>query len=263
MSIWAYVPGTRARRLRFFRKGLYGLASEGEGIAWTEWQDGTVSPRPVEVDTEIGALRDVEQEERVYFMRGRAAEPKSVFGVDVWNVAAQGAGIVSTEAALIADREEHGEVYEGEPALTEAQRLKRAALAAREQSGDLPGEPADLDQEAVADGGHIAREQSEPVLYNLNPPRGYDGEAFSIALPLDYAPNPVDQTDVQQAITQAEAAGEDMSARLKWLLVGAGIVIAMWAAMTIIPWLLGQIGGSVDTSVNPALNIFGALQVIA
>lgn len=214
--VLAYIPFTQARRQRLMKESWQAFAAGYDGLAMVEWPDGSKSPKPVNWDDELNALTT--EDGKTFFVRGRAAEPRQLFGIPVWDVNAEGLGIVSTEAALISDRE-HFDEYE-EATVEDAPQLA-------------------TNGEAVADGG-------EPVsgaVYNLNPPRGYDGEGFSVSLPADYAPFPASQTDAEQAVTQAEQAQNDESANLTWLLIGAGMALGSVLLFLIVQFAMNEIGG--------------------
>jgi len=103
----AYIPFTQERRERLFQKVLRKWVGDKDGLANVEWPDGTKSLEPVEVDTDNSALVD-EQDNR-WFFRGLGGESCSWNGIPVWDVYSANAGVISTEAALIADAEEYGD----------------------------------------------------------------------------------------------------------------------------------------------------------
>lgn len=218
MSVMAYIPFTQARRQRLMKESWQHFAAGYDGLAMVEWPDGSKSPKPVNWDDELNAL--VTDDGKRYFVRGRAAEPRQLFGIPVWDVNAEGLGVVSTEAALISDREHFDEYTE----------------ATGEVDVSALGNGS---QEAVTDGG----EAVTGTLYQLNPPRDYDGEGFSVSLPADYAPFPASQTDAEQAVTQAEQAQNDESANLTWLLIGAGMALGSVLLFLIVQFAMNEIGG--------------------
>jgi hypothetical protein len=243
MSLTAYIPFTDARRLRLMRRGWQHLAAGHDGLALVEWEDGSKTPKPVDWNSELSCLET--DDGKRYFARGRGGDPKMLLGVPVWDVNAAQLGVVATEASLLADREEYGEVYEGDAATAQLDAWEQGAGngAADGDGGGVDGEP-----EAVADGGFASPDSAEGSLYNLNPPRAFDGEAVSIALPMEYDPFPASQRDAEQAVTAAKQAAADTGEKLIWLALGAGIAAGMWALMTIVPWLMRQIGDSVQPS---------------
>lgn len=83
------------------------------------------------------------------------------------------------------------------------------------------------------------------AVYDLRPPDGFEGVAISVKTPDYYDPNPVTRADAKAAAEwhgMAEGHGKDtwMYGFIVGLLVFGGI----WFLMTVVPWLLGQIGGA-------------------
>jgi len=103
----AYIPFTEARRERLFVTILRKWVGDKDGLANVEWPDGTKSLEPVEVDTDNSAL--VDENDNRWFFRGLGGESCNWNGVPVWDVYAGNAGVISTEATLIADAEEYGD----------------------------------------------------------------------------------------------------------------------------------------------------------
>lgn len=219
MSIVAYIPFTQARRQRLMKESWQAYAAGHDGLAMVEWPDGSKSPKPVEWDDELNAL--VTDDGKRFFVRGRGGEPRQLFGIPVWDVNAENLGVVSTEAALLSDREHYDEVQEGTA--------------------------AEIDLESNGSGGELATDGGQAdvsgAVYNLNPPREFDGEAFSVSLPADYAPFPASQTDAEQAVTQAEQAQNDDSTNLTWLLIGAGLALGSVLLYLVIQFLMAEVGG--------------------
>jgi hypothetical protein len=103
----SYIPFTAARRERLFLTILNKWVGDKDGLANVEWPDGTKSLEPVEVDTDNSAL--VDENDNRWFFRGLGGESCNWNGIPVWDVYAGNAGVISTEAALIADAEEYGD----------------------------------------------------------------------------------------------------------------------------------------------------------
>jgi len=236
MGLKAYIPGTQERAQRLFIKGLRGQLGDHDGLAEIEWEDGSISYRPVYWSQDLGGI--VDDEDNFWLARGEGSKPKSYYGVDIWRVYAGNAGIISTEAALIAHEERYDTVID--------------VGAGDEIPDDLesvvetPDEPDEIDpngnghaEELAADGG------ADGAIYDLRPPDGADGVTFSIRDADDFDPFPVDRKAANGAAehyARAEGYGEDT-----WMygfLVGLGVVAGFWLLWTIIPWLLNQIGGS-------------------
>ncbi len=145
MSIASYIPFTQARRQRLMKASWQSYAQGYDGLAMVEWPDGSKSPKPVHWDDELNALTT--DDGKKFFVRGRAAEPRQLFGIPVWDVNAEGLGVVSTEAALLADREHYEEFQEGTPDEIQLE--------------------ANGSQEAMADGGQAVK----GTVYNRKPDR--------------------------------------------------------------------------------------------
>ena len=103
----SYIPFTAARRERLFLTILNKWVGDKDGLANVEWPDGTKSLEPVEVDTDNSAL--VDENDNRWFFRGLGGESCNWNGIPVWDVYAGNAGVISTEAVLIADAEEYGD----------------------------------------------------------------------------------------------------------------------------------------------------------
>lgn len=101
----SYIPFTEARRSRLFTMILHKWVGDKDGLAQVEWPDGTKSLEPVDVDTDNSAL--VDENDNRWFFRGLGGDACEWQGIPVWDVYAGNAGVISTEATLIADAEEY------------------------------------------------------------------------------------------------------------------------------------------------------------
>lgn len=275
-----FIPGTEARRNRLFSQILAKKAGDHDGLAFVEWEDGSKTIEPVRWDSDNSAI--VDDKGNRWFARGLGAEPKRLAGIPVWNVYAGNAGIISTEASLIADAERHQDnVYD----VGAGEELPDDVVAEGIEDPNGGKTPADVMQgpqgpqtpgEAEADAGDVATDggvaaDAEGAVYDLRPPDGYDGVAVSVRDPDYFDPNPVTRSDAKAAVEWAERAGEaSRNERLIWLAIGAGLVGAMWLLMTFVPWLLGQIGGATSpaggstmTGLLPLLAAPGGLRALA
>jgi len=236
MGLKAYIPGTQERAQRLFVKGLHGQLGDHDGLAEIEWEDGSISYRPVYWSQDVGGI--IDDDGNYWLSRGRGSKPKSYYGVDIWRVYAGNVGIISTEAALIAQEERYDTVIDvaaGDDIPDDLQDV----IDVPSGTGEIESGNNGHDEELAADGG-------EGAVYDLRPPEGgADGITFSIRDADDFDPYPVDRKAANGAAehyARAEGYGEDT-----WMygfLVGLGVVAGFWLLWTIVPWLLGQIGGS-------------------
>lgn len=259
-----YIPGTEERRDRLFGEILAKKCGSYDGLAFVEWEDGSKTIEPVRWDSDNSAI--VDEKGNRWFARGLGAEPKEIAGVPVWDVFAGNAGIISTEASLIADAERHQDnVYDVEDGEQLPDDVIEEGIEDPNQ-GKTPADVMDSPQspqtpaEANASAGDVATDggveaDAEGAVYDLRPPKDpktgerYDGVAISVRDPDYFDPNPVTRSDAKAAVEWAERAGDvGRDDRLIWLGIGAGLVIVMWAVMTILPWLLSQIGGAIGGS---------------
>lgn len=284
-GIKAYIPGTQARRERLFGASLANMASGHDGVLEIEWDDRTKSLKPVTFDPEQHKL--VAEDGFEAKLKGLGSEPKRIAGVPMWNVSAANYGVISTQAALIADRERRGEGrYEGHSALRflleqyirelkdfatiDASDAKSeqavatdggaAAMSAGEAAQSLAQQRSDPIYDTLAD--WLAQAPSDLTVYDLNPPEDYDGEVFSVKDPDDFDPYPVTREDTARAVDWAKqsATGDD-----QWwsgfvtALVVAGAMYGLFRIVpAVIAWILGALGGggggvNIGMSIAPAL----------
>ena len=278
MGLKAHIPGTQARRDRLFQTILAKEVGDADGLAIVEWEDGSVTFRPVQWESDLSALIDPESGD-MWFARGRGSKPKDFQGVPVWYVFAGNAGVISTEAALIADQERHGDVVdvgEGETMPDElfemgledpnAGRFHEdeadGSVSMDEQPGPIaPG--ANGQGRALGDGGTVDV-GSEAAVYDLRPPEGFDGVAIDVRDPDDFDPWPVTREDAKAAAEWFERSVDDgTDTWMKGFLVGIIVTVILAGVFLGGPWLATQIasgsggGGSSLTGSLPLLAIGG------
>lgn len=277
-----YIPYTQARRDRLFQTALVKEVGAHDGLAIVEWEDGSVTLKPVNWESAISAI--IDDDGNMWFARGLGSKPKDFNGIALWYVYAGNAGVVSTEASLIADAERHGDVVDvgdgesmpddlfelglqdpnsgrlhGEegPAAGERGPQEPLTPAAGPGTGGGNGHPG----RARADGGMINVDENAAV-YDLRPPAGYDGVAFSVRDPDYFDPYPVTREDAKAAAEWFERAVDDgTDTWMKGFIVGILVFAFVWLIMTVIPWLLAQIGGGGGGGVGNPIN--GLLPLLA
>jgi len=271
-----YIPYTQARRDRLFQTALVREVGDASGLAIVEWEDGSVTLKPVTFESAISAL--IDEDGNMWFARGLGSKPKDFNGIPVWYVYAGNAGIVSTEASLIADAERHGDVVDVGDGEVMPDELFELGLE-DPNGGRLHGEeqaPVEGPQQPVtptapgngetpgparADGGAIDVGENAAV-YDLRPPQGYDGVAFSVRDPDYYDPFPVTREDAKAAAEWFERAVDDgTDTWMKGFVVGLLVFAGIWLIFTVIPWLLAQIGGGGSGVSAPGLT--GLLPILA
>lgn len=231
MGIKAYVRGTAEWHERRLQKSFPALAAKGDILCYIEYPDGVATLEPANWDVEQEKYVTVRSDLEI-LVRGEGSNPKSLWGVPVLKVYAPNAAAISTEAAITADRLEHGDYVDvdenGEPI--------------------EPVGPADNgDRVAVADGG--TTEVADRV-FSLIPPDGSQAQAFSLKEASDYDPNPVTEQDLKRAVEFTEIGDNQMNNRLRDGLIGAGAATGLILGIIFFFWLLGQIGGGEGTTIG-------------
>lgn len=248
MGLRHYIPGTQARRDRLFQQTLRKEVGDKDGLAFVEWEDGSVTMKPVVWESDLSCIMD--EDGNMWFAKGLGSEPVNFHGIHVWYVFAGNAGIISTEASLIAAEERAGTVIDVAEGDEVPDDLFELGLEDPNGNRTHDGEPDPLEasdgadrQVAQTDGGVI--DDPEGAIYDLRPPKGYDGVAISVRDPDYYDPYPVTRQDAKAAAEWFEqAGGEATDVWMKGFIVGLLVFAAIWGLMTIVPWLLQQIGGS-------------------
>lgn len=266
-----YIPGTQARRDRLFQQILAKEVGNADGLAFVEWEDGSVTLRPVIWESDISALIDPESED-MWFARGRGGDPKDFQGLQVWYVYAGNAGVISTEACLLADKERYDDVVDvgdGDEMPDELFELglqdPNGGRTHEQLDGsvamDEPGPaPAQAGQRVEADGG--AAVPAQGAVYDLRPPEGYDGVAIDIRDPDDFDPWPVTREDAKAAAEWYERSADNTTDTwMKGFIVGIGVTVVLAAIFLGGPWLAGVLTGS--GAGNPGSNITGVLPAFA
>ena len=259
------IPGFQQRRDRLFQKILAKEVGGADGIALVEWEDGSITMRPVMWESDLSALYDPESGD-MWFARGRGAEPKQWRGMPVWHVYAGNAGVISTEACLIADQERWNDVVDvgdGDQVPDEL-----FDLGLEDPNGDRshgqesttpepsPSTPhGNGNSRAVADGG-MAEIDDHAAIYDLRPPDGFDGVAIDVRDPDDFDPFPVTREDAKAAAEWFErsAEGDGTDTWMKGFIVGIVVSVVLAAIFLGGPWLATQIAGGSggDGSTLPA-----------
>jgi hypothetical protein len=259
MGLRDRIPFTQARRDRLFHEIMAKEVGDADGLALVEWEDGSISMRPVVWESDLSMLHDPETDD-FWFARGRGAEPKQFAGVRVWHVYAGNAGVISSEACLIADQERYGDVIDvGAGDEIPDELLDLGLDDPRKSDGDEVAEAGDRDAlhagnghdpEALADGAAVGAGAAgtdiddSAAIYDLRPPEGYDGVAIDVRDPDDYDPYPVTREDAKAAAEWFERAVDDgTDTWMKGFIVG--IVVTVILALIFLggPWLAGQIAG--------------------
>lgn len=274
-----YIPGTQARRDRLFQKILAKEVGDRDGLALVEWEDGSVTMKAVQWESDLSALIDPDSGD-MWFARGRGAEPKTFSGVPIWRVYAGNAGVISTEACLIADEERNGDVVDvgaGEEVPDELFELglhdpNGGRMHGQEVDGSVSMEdsPGPVSPGAgnghgrvEADGGMVDVGENAAI-YDLRPPAGYDGTVIDVRDADDFDPYPTTREDAKAAAEWYErAADEGTDTWMKGFIVG--IIVSVVLALIFLggPWLAGQIAGSGGAAPSGGSTINGSLPLLA
>lgn len=260
-----YIPGTQARRDRLFQQILAKEVGDRDGLALVEWEDGSVTMKPVVWESDLSAIIDPDSGD-MWFARGRGAKPKNFHGVPIWRVYAGNAGVISTEACLIADNERWGDVvdvgageevpdelfelglddpnggrFHGQEDVDGSVSMEGGAEPAASQVGNGPGR-------AVSDGG-TANIDDNAAIYDLRSPDGFDGQAIDVRDADDFDPFPTTREDAKAAAEWFERSVDDgTDTWMKGFIVG--IVVSVVLALIFLggPWLATQIAGGGGSS---------------
>lgn len=267
-----YIPGTQARRDRLFQEILAKELGDCDGFALVEWEDGSETLKPVVWESDLSAIVDPETND-MWFARGRGAKPNDFNGFSIWHVYAGNAGIISTEACLIADAERWGDVVDvgdGEEVPDDLFELgvqdpHGGRIHGQDEvdgsvSMDDPLSTQSGQPQVQTDGGTIDV-SDDAAIYDLRPPENYDGVAIDIRNPDDFDPYPVTREDAKAAAEWFERSVDDgTESWMKGFIVGIVVSVVLAAIFLGGPWLLGQLagggsGGGGDT-VRGALPLF-------
>jgi hypothetical protein len=160
----SYIPFTAARRQRLLAECLHKRAAGHAGLAFVEWEDGSKTIEAVDWDNDNSAL--VDQKGNRWFVRGLGGDPKDLVGVPVWDVYAGNAGVISTEASLLADAEQFQDrVYDVEAGEELPDDLVAEGLK-DPNTGKTPGDVwrvHPVDEQTVETARAIERNEIEPV----------------------------------------------------------------------------------------------------
>lgn len=274
-----YIPGTQARRDRLFQEILSKEVGDADGLALVEWEDGSVTMRPVVWESDLSALIDPDSGD-MWFARGRGAEPKNFNGIPIWRVFAGNAGVISTEACLIADNERWGDVVDvgaGDEVPDELFELGledpnggrfhgqedvdgSVAMEGGAGTGPISPEAGGEPGRVEADGG-MANVGENAAIYDLRPPQGFDGTAIDVRDADDFDPYPTTREDAKAAAEWYERSVDDgTDTWMKGFIVGIVVSVILAAIFLGGPWLAGQIaggGGGGGSSLPAALPLLG------
>lgn len=296
MALRARIPFTQARRDRLFQEILAKEVGDRDGLALVEWEDGSITLKPVIWESDLSAIMDPDSGD-FWFIRGRGGKPKDFSGIPVWRVFAGNAGVIATEAALIADAEQHGDVidvgagdevpddlfelgihdpnggrYHGLDDDADAdEAADRGVSPAQDPLADPSGNGHGRGRQPTrADGGMAAGRvddhldvSDDAAIYDLRPPEGYDGVAIDVRAADDFDPYAVDRPDAKAAAEWFEQSVDDgTDTWMKGFLVGIGVTVALALIFLGLPWLAGNIaaggGGGGGQSIPGFLPVLAA-----
>jgi hypothetical protein len=268
-----YVPGTQARRDRLFQTILSKEVGDADGIALVEWEDGSVTMKPVVWESDLSAIVDEESGD-MWFARGRGAEPKNFNGIPIWRVYAGNAGVISTEACLIADQERWDDAVDvgaGEEVPDELFELgiedpnggrmhgedgADGSVSMDDQTGTITPAAGNGQGRVKADGGMVDVGDNAAI-YDLRPPQGSDGVAIDVRDADDFDPYPTTREDAKAAAEWFERSVDDgTDTWMKGFLVGIIVTVVLAAIFLGGPWLASQLaagGGGGGTNLPASL----------
>lgn len=272
-----FIPFTQARRDRLYQQYLHKEVGDKDGLALVEWEDGSITFRPVIWESDLSMLIDPETQD-FWFARGRGAEPKDFNGIPVWRVYAGNAGVISTEACLVGDSERWNEVVDVGAGDEVPDELFELGLedpnGGRSHSAETESPTAPIEGptatpgtgngrgRARADGGAAVDAPDDAAIYDLRPPSNFDGQTIDVRDADDFDPFPVTREDAKAAAEWFERATDDSTDTwMKGFIVGLVVFAVIWLLMTIIPWLLGEIGGADASGAGESLT--GILLLLA
>jgi len=239
-----YIPGTQARRDRLFQQILAKEIGDRDGLALVEWEDGSVTMKPVVWESDLSALIDPDSGD-MWFARGRGAEPKSFHGVPIWRVYAGNAGVISTEACLIADNERWGDVVDvgaGEKVPDDL-----FELGLEDPNGGRTHNTPDVDGSVEMEGGSPATAQTGPSPGRAQTDGGLaniSDDAADVRDADDFDPFPTTREDAKAAAEWFERSVDDgTDTWMKGFLVGILVTVGLATLFLGGPWLLGQLAG--------------------
>lgn len=238
---------------------------DADGLALVEWEDGSITLRPVIWESDLSMLIDPETQD-FWFARGRGSEPKDWNGIPVWRVYAGNAGVISTEACLIGDAERWDDVIDVGDGDTVPDELfdlgledpnggRTHADTGGLDASDLEPSPATATGngagEVRADGGAAAANGGSPVdvpdgaaIYDLRPPQAADGVAIDVRDADDFDPFPVNREDAKAAAEWFErATGDETDTWMKGFIVGIVVTVVLALIFLGGPWLASQLAG--------------------
>jgi hypothetical protein len=256
-----YIPGTQARRDRLFAQILAKEVGDCDGLAIVEWEDGSVTLKPVVWESELSTIMDPETGD-MWFARGRGADPKDFNGIPMWRVYAGNAGVISTEACLIADQERWGDVVdvgagEGVPddlfelGIDDPNGGRRHdenevdGSVSMEDGPDPLAPSANTGQGRIEADGGMVDVADDAAIYDLRPPEGFDGVAIDVRDPDDFDPYPVTREDAKAAAEWFERSVDDgTDTWMKGFIVGIVVTVVLALIFLGGPWIATQIAGA-------------------
>lgn len=271
-----YIPGTQARRDRLFQTIIAKEVGDRDGIAFVEWEDGSVTMKPVVWESDLSAIVDPDSGD-MWFARGRGGESKNFQGVPVWYVYAGNAGVISNEACLIADQERWNEVIDvgaGDRVPDELFELGLhdpnggrfhgqddvdGSVSMEDGPDSLAPQAGNGQARVEADGGMVDVGENAAI-YDLRPPEGYDGVAIDVRDADDFDPFPTTREDAKAAAEWFERSVDDgTDTWMKGFIVGIVVSVILAAIFLGGPWLATQIAGGSGggSSLPAALPIIG------
>jgi hypothetical protein len=243
MSLKSLIPGTAAHSERHFKKYMKRLVRGHDVLLQVKWADGLITHLPADFEPESQTYRATNG--LPFKMAGKGAEPGQIAGVPVVRCLATMSCPFDATASVALNMEDAGRFT------TETDEAGKTAKAIQlEATPDAPEGDAPAGA-AATDGGQVAHE------FDMKPPNGCVGWAYSLDTAAEYAPyavSPQDIKDAEERGKQSERLEEGTSDLLKGILIGGAMVFLVAAVFVFIMNGGGGGGGASSTSGgNPIL----------
>jgi hypothetical protein len=238
--MWPFTSGTDDDTLAQYLDEQLG---DADVLLLVEWADGTISEQPATYGVKDNVLQAENGLE--WKLVGQGAEPKLFHGVPVIRCHALIDRPVDTTVAIGAEMDEEDRFVPvtDERGATEVVEHVRPIDPGDAADGAI--DPAAATAEPVAPDEGLAQLETDGAgqtvdrIYDLKPPDGCVGWAFSLTSAGQRAPNAVSPMDMHDAKERGKMSERDNQELLKYVAIGAGGTLALMIVIAVI-FVVGQ-----------------------
>lgn len=238
MSFKSFIPGTLEHSRRHHQKYLQKRLGGHDHIAQVEWADGTITDVPVNYRPEDNKL--VADNGLQFSVKGRAGNALSYHGVPVIRTHALIPCPFDATSCIHAELDEESE-YTVYTYADDGPQVERTAATAQEAVTDGGIEQNGAGTDIPFEDGPNGFESDR--IYNMQPPDGCVGWAFSLQSMGERAVNSISGADLKDSEERGKQSQRNSQEWLRALVIGAGGVLGVIFVIAVLAMVFIRVTG--------------------